>query len=219
MKKLSLFFLILTILATNIFAQEFELIEYKSQENTKIEQTYAKNWISGEVSVLYPVGLPFIMPGLGFNYDRMLGPKVSLGINLYMNIGGKYEYAIDDYPPYNILYLFDGSILTGINVLFRYYPGAKTFYFGGALGLIFYFPFGEFYEKVYKNGEHDSDSLTTLAVFSIEIGWRIKIRKTKGLYLQPGIITQYLWNFDKIFFPDFFRDCCIKPYFGIGYSF
>ena len=66
-----------------------------------------RNWISGEVNFI----------GVGARYERMLGPKLSLGVNAYWS---------------SLLFLFGGDL--GADVSFRFYPWGKTFFMGAGLG-------------------------------------------------------------------------------------
>jgi hypothetical protein len=89
MKKVFMVLVLALIIAGGVFAQD------------------AKNWISGEVSIL----------GAGARYERMLTPKFSLGADVY----------------WTSLFFFWNDF--GANAVGRFYPWAGKFYTELGLGL------------------------------------------------------------------------------------
>ena len=148
------------------------------------------NWIAAELSVL----------SIGARYERMLGPKISLGANFYWSPFGIMPF--DDY----FLSSESGGFL--IDASFRWYPWGKTFFLGLGLG------FG--YSHGYALDEAEARKGQWKDVYGMaitaEIGWKIDVGKAGGFYLQPGISLPFILGNDvELFFKTF--------NFGMGYAF
>ena len=140
---------------------------------------------------------------IGANYERMLGPKISLGANIFWTRAGAIFTSFDTLE---------------IDVPFRFYPLGKTFFLGAALG----FYYSHSYNRNVDPGTRHATSIG--AAITPEIGWKIDVGKPGKLYLQTGI-AQPLWfgrtTGYEATVSGFDIDGIImgKTYFGMGYAF
>jgi TolB-like protein len=148
------------------------------------------NWISAGLAAI----------AIGARYERMLGPRISLGANFYWSflpitpfVGHSSGVGI-------------GSFL--IDASFRWYPWGKTFFLGLALG----FGWGGNYTREDNFSEAQWKYTYGMAV-TPEIGWKIDVGKAGGFYLQTGISV-------PLIFGNGFGGMFPRGYnFGMGYAF
>ena len=140
-----------------IGSEQRQVSELRGQEAEKFASA-KKNWISAEMSI----------GTIGLRYERMLGPKISLGANVYLN------------------HFWDHEIF-GIDASLRFYPRGNIFFIGCALG---YYSFSSitydryFYHEVNVTEKY-TDTFDGLAI-SPEIGWKIDVGDAGGFYIQFG---------------------------------
>ena len=185
MKKSLILLILGIIIAGGLFAQEARAANVRN------------NWISGELSFL----------GAGARYERMLGPKFSVGANVY----------------WNSFFLLWNELEVGISA--RFYPWGKNFLLG--LGLGFHTHSGTFdYEST--DPIYGKQTLTwfgeiTGAAITPEIGWKIDVGQPGSFFLQPGvkipITLGSLKGYDESMPNEFRVAYGIVPYFGMGYAF
>lgn len=163
------------------------------------------NWISAELS-LYSIGL---------RYERMLGRKMSIGANIYLN------------------HFWDHDLF-GIDASFRFYPRGRVFFIGCALG---YYSFSlNKTDKYYYEGvnvtEAYGEKFDGLAI-TPEVGWKIDIGAVGGLFIQLGCaivlplgektntvkITGNNIHYQTVSFKEFFGLPSRTLYFCMGYAF
>jgi len=166
MKRFIFFIVLLLVITAGIFTQE-------KADDAK------NNWISGELGFIY----------LGVRYERMLGPKLSLGLTAYISA---------------LLFYFNER---GVDAVLRFYPLGKTFFIGIGMGYhITAMPITDEYGVPWSA---IGPSITP------ELGWRIDFGKPGGFYIQPGIKLPLTFELtDKRFYGTTFI-----PFFGMGGSF
>jgi len=156
-----------------------------SQNDTASNQTeksanVRNNWMSFELAII----------GIGIRYERMLGSKISLGLNAYYNPNS--DNPILACPQY-----FE------INTFVRVYPWGKTFFLGVGMG--YNHEFGEItrYQGIASNG------------FTIipEIGWKIDAGDPGGFYIMPVFTCPIVFGDNGI------RWGYRVFYFGMGHAF
>jgi TolB-like protein len=147
------------------------------------------NWISGDISYAFPY--PF---GVGVSYERMLGSKISIGTDVYVN---SFLFVLED-------------VIYGIDAFFRFYPQGKAFFMGVALGYLG----SRYFYSARGVGELDVMAITP------EIGWKIDVGKEGGFYLQPGLrLGVMVGEFRHYSQNEVFVNMSGKLYFGMGYAF
>ena len=127
-------------------------LDTRTQRDAKAANA-RNNWISADISVF----------GFGLRYERMLGPKVSLGTYVYT---GGYWWLGEEFSTF------------GVDAALRWYPWGKTFFMGAALGYYYY------YHYYYNYSSYSSYSGATITP---EIGWRIDVGNAGGFYIQFGV--------------------------------
>jgi hypothetical protein len=140
----------------------------------------AKNRFSGEFSI----------SGAGARYERMLGPKFSIGIDVYWN---------------SLLMIWNES---EAGIFGRFYPWQGTFFWELGLGLHSHTALSFFKGIVAING----------AAVSPGFGWKIDVGKPGEFFIAPGIkipitvgIDQFAYLFDV--------GIGAVPYLGVGGAF
>jgi hypothetical protein len=117
------------------------------------------NWLSFD----------FGLVGEQLRYERMLGPKTSLGFNAFFG-----------------LRLFE-DMAFGFDALYYYYPFGGTFYLGAGLG---YYNF-----EINRGNDYDYESryynVYGLALVS-ELGWKFDFGKTGGWFSRLGYKGVYI---------------------------
>jgi hypothetical protein len=162
MKKTVLLLVLVVLITGGAFAQS-------SSAQSSSEQSFAKNFISGEINIV----------GGGVMYERMLNQKMSLGVNLY----------------YSTLFIIND---VGLDIQLRFYPGImnKTFYVGASLGP--HIHIGDFRDEYDKfmgysgwfasSSDYEFMNGMILGVaFTPEAGWKFNFGKTVGFFMQTGI--------------------------------
>ena len=166
----------LIIMAGKVSADELLLIPYAAEKNETIPQNTLKNWFSAEFGGHFE---PFDEErgiSIGARYERMLGRKISLGIDFYwfMPLSNTMDFDYD----------MTGSI--GVDGFFRYYPRGRIFFMGLAFG---YYYNGNGVAR-FASYYHDYSYITRHShgfAITAETGLRINIKKAKGFFIQPGI--------------------------------
>ena len=154
----------------------------------------ARNWISGEVSIL----------GAGARYEFMLSPGFSIGANVY----------------WNTLFWFWNEV--AIDASFRWYPNVSwggPFFIG--LGLGFHIHTGT-YKYSGDYGDYEWFGKVTGGAITPELGWKIDVGDAAKFYLQPGVkfpITLGALEAWGAYDKEFRLGFSIVPYLGLGYAF
>jgi hypothetical protein len=162
MKKTVLLLVLVVFVTGGAFAQS-------SSAQSSSEQSFAKNFISGEINIL----------GGGLMYERMLNQKMSLGVNLYYS---------------TLIFVGDAAL----DIQFRFYPGImnKTFYVGASLGPHYHMGnFKDEYDEFMgysgwfaSSSDYGFDKGIIFGVaFTPEAGWKFNFGKTVGFFMQTGI--------------------------------
>ena len=140
----------------------------------KIEQiaNSRNNWLSLEPA-FYGAG-----PGVLISFERMLGQKISLGINghFFHNVGWPFN-------TYDQTFETSGRCTGfGADIPFRFYPTGKIFYFETAVGFIWC-------RKGFTYNVGKYGNLTGVFGLTISpgVGCKIDVGKAGGFYIQPGI--------------------------------
>lgn len=155
------------------------------------------NWISFNHDVLL---------GISQRYERMFGPKISLGARVY------YGFLLS-------LLEEEGEGIYGIDICFRFYPGGRIFFIGTSLGY-FYCDY------------NSSNSFYKGAVITPEIGWKMNFVNAGQFFIQYGVALtlplgkiqnpyyDYNWTTNEWVHKNSYS---ILPvgifFFGIGFSF
>ncbi|MCL2764495.1 MAG: DUF4339 domain-containing protein [Treponema sp.] len=125
----------------------------RGEDNAVKSANARDNWLSFELA----------FAGIGVRYERMLGSKISLGVNAYWNPFSDPMIAPEYYE---------------INTFFRLYPWGKTFFLGIGLG------YNEEIEGIYHiHHDYIFNGFTIIP----ELGWKIDVGKAGGFYLMPCI--------------------------------
>ncbi|MCL2184877.1 MAG: hypothetical protein FWB86_03345 [Treponema sp.] len=126
---------------------------------TEKSANFKNNWMSYELAYI----------GLGIRYERMLGSKISLGVNAYLGVVFPYSE---------------------INTFLRVYPWGKTFFLGVGFGY-----YNEYLEEGHYIHHFDgnfvygnSNGFTIIP----EIGWKIDVGKPGGFYIMPCLTYPFV---------------------------
>jgi hypothetical protein len=140
----------------------------------------AENWLSAELGLL----------GVGARYERMLGPKFSIGLDVY----------------WNSAFLYWNEFEAGI--FGRFYPWEGTFFWELGLGFHNHTALSFFKGIVVING----------AAVSPGLGWKIDVGKPGEFFITPGIKVPVTVGIDQ--FANLFDvGIGVVPYFGLGGAF
>jgi hypothetical protein len=167
MKKSVLLLVLAVIVAEGIFAQE-------KSPNVR------NNWISAELTLI----------GGGARYERMLGPKFSLGADAY----------------WSSLFLFWNELEIGIFA--RYYPWSDMFFAEAGFG---------YHVHTALGGADGAEAIRAVAL-TPAVGWKIDVGKTGGFYIQPGIRLPITFGINEVT-DKFGVGIGLVPYFGLGGAF
>jgi len=153
------------------------------------EASTAKNWVSGELSIL----------GVGARYERVMNPKLTVGANAY----------------FSTLIVFSDIDLGGS---VRYYPWGGKFFVEGALGFHIHNVFlllgnVAITGAAITPGVGWKIDVGNKGGFFIQPGIRVPI--TLGVVKLGGLAAGYNDAEDG----DFTADWGIVPYFGMGWAF
>jgi hypothetical protein len=123
-----------------------------------------KNWISGEVGLL----------GAGLRYERMLGEKLSLGVDAYWQ---------------STFFIWNDM---GAVVAARLYPWGGIFFAELGLGFNYHTGTGTYeYEYEILGRKFTEESIGLMATTGVGIvpgiGWKIDVGKPGGFFLTPQI--------------------------------
>jgi len=167
-----------------------------AQPDETVKASNARNnWFSGEL--VGTIGLD-TYSGKGFSggarYERMIGPKVSLGVNVYGGV-----FSLDDYGNSNAF-----EIAASV----RWYPWGKTFYLGTGVGYN-YFNTEISYTETYSTGgpyntetsyTYTGDMTMSGVLINLEMGWKIDVGNPGGFYIQFGIAGSFLFETGEIIY-------------------
>ncbi|MDR0760761.1 MAG: hypothetical protein LBF74_11760 [Treponema sp.] len=167
MKKLVLLLVFFAVIVGGVFAQE-------KSANVK------NNWISAELNLM----------GGGAQYERMFGPKLSAGVDVY----------------WNSLLFFWNEVEAGLFV--RYYPWGSVFFAEAGLG----------YHIHTAIGGVDGLEFIAAAAITPSVGWKIDVGKTGGFFIQPGIRLPVTLGINR-WTGKFGVGIGFVPYFGLGGAF
>ncbi|MDR2097155.1 MAG: hypothetical protein LBP37_01375 [Spirochaetaceae bacterium] len=173
MKKLVLLSVLAAAVAGGVFAQE-------KSANVK------NNWISGELSLI----------GAGARYERMLGPKLSVGADAY----------------WSSLFFFWNELEAGLFA--RFYPWGGTFFAEAGLGYHAHTAVG-----------YDGAEIITGVALTPSLGWKIDTGKAGGFFIQPGIRLPITFGAKtatdgaSVDTNKFGVGVGVVPYFGLGGAF
>ena len=155
----------------------------------------AKNWISGEVSLM----------GVGVRYEYMLNPGLSIGVNAY----------------WNTLFWFWNEV--GVDISARWYPNVSwggPFFVGLALG--YHIHTGTYEYTGTYGGTYEWFGSVTGGAITPELGWKVDVGDAAKFYLQPGIkfpITLGVLEAYGASDSGFRLGFGIVIYLGMGYAF
>jgi len=163
------------------------------------------NWLSANFNFFFDTLTTYPLFGGSLNYERMLNPNISLGVNAYTGFGNR-----------------SNNYLFGIDAVFHYYPWGKTFFLGTALGC-----------NLIKCWKDAYSNFTAFGIMvTPEIGWKIDFGYAGGFYLQAGILGALFFGSKVHVFSGSEADMDFvgqkgdsvfitvpKVYLGIGYAF
>jgi len=162
--------------------REQKRIDRINRDNAKTANV-KNNWLSAELFSGFNTTVPIFSWdgnfsfGIGLQYERMLGAKISLGANLNCGLPIRMFYA----------FTYMNSPVFGIDTFFRWYPSGKKFFTG--IGLGYYF--GGNFEEIFSSYVGDpeirySQSNTNGFTITPEFGWKIDVGKEGGFFIQLG---------------------------------